>query len=130
MFNYNYTNPYPMPQNKPIMGSQQQSQNIQIPFQDVRFINEEEFNSFMVLIPNSRALLIDPQKSVACIKSTDGLGLSYIERYSFNKINDVKETQPNQTNYATKDELKSLADKLAELQKRLQPADTEKVEGE
>ena len=107
-----------------------QPQQRQIAFQDIRFVNEDEAKSFIVLNPNSRVLLLDVQNRIAWIKSTDSLGLSYTERYKFEKI---IENQPkiaeNSVNYvkkedlpdfATKTDLKGIYDQIQALKKQIE----------
>lgn len=124
----NYMQNVSMPQ--PMQQIQSQPQQRQIAFQDIRFVNEDEAKSFIVPSPNARILLLDVQNGIAWIKSTDSLGLSYTERYKFDKLienqpkiaeNSVdyvkKEDLPD---FATKSDLKGIYDQIQALKKQIE----------
>lgn len=109
-----------------------QTQQMQSPFQDVRFVNEKEADGYIVLA-GQRVLLIDIENKKMWIKSADGMGYSTTETYRFEKIENnsekTKETPIIDTsnflvkkdleNVATKDELGSLKEIIEQLEKRI-----------
>lgn len=145
MFGYNnYTNPYlqansylsnTMVQPQPIRQMNQPQTQYEVPFNDVRFVNEKEAQGF-ILLPNQKALLMDTANKKFWIKYTDGLGNSSTETYRFEKIENgdsnvtiVEEkpaidtsafiTKDDFKNVATKTELNSLKETIAELKKQI-----------
>ena len=145
MFGYNnYTNPYLQtnPYLSNAMGQPQQIRPLsqpqvqyEAPFNDVRFVNEKEAQGF-ILLPNQKALLMDIANKKFWIKYTDGLGNSSTETYRFEKIENgdsnvtiVEEkpaidtsafiTKDDFKNVATKTELNSLKETIAELKKQV-----------
>ena len=100
--NYSYSNPYgmpnytqraysPQPQQMPQNASQMPLQNppqmpYEIPIQDVRFVTSEEARAYIVM-PNSKALLIDKNGGVAHLKVADNMGQSTTQYYRFEPIN-------------------------------------------
>lgn len=100
--NYSYNNNYAMPQYQQQYAQMQQQamrqpqqQPIQqpqmqvpyeIPIQDVRFVTSEEAKAFIVM-PNTKALLIDRQNGIALLKSADNLGQSVTNFFKFIPVN-------------------------------------------
>ena len=100
--NYSYSNPYGMPnynqrpyspqpqqipQNAPQMPLQNAPQMpYEIPIQDVRFVTSEEARAYIVM-PNSKALLIDKNGGVAHLKVADNMGQSTTQYFRFEPIN-------------------------------------------
>ena len=108
-FNYPYGN-YGMPtyaqrQFAPqqVMQQQQQQQQVQpqmqfeTPIQDIRFVTSEEAKAFIVM-PNSKALLIDKNGGVAHLKTADAMGQSVTQYFKFEQVNadgtPLKEKEP------------------------------------
>lgn len=126
MYNgYNYMQNY-----IPTQQSQNQIPQKQIVFQDIRFVNEDEAKSFIVLNPNSRVLLLDVQNGIAWLKSTDSLGLSYTEKYKFNKLLEnkpqISDTTDNYVKkedlpeFATKNDLKGIYEQINNIKKEIE----------
>ena len=100
--NYSYSNPYgmpnynqrpysPQPQQIPQNAPQRPLQNApqmpyEIPIQDVRFVTSEEARAYIVM-PNSKALLIDKNGGVAHLKVADNMGQSTTQYFKFEPIN-------------------------------------------
>lgn len=55
------------------------------PYDNLVFVSEDEARAYL-LPPNSRRLLMDKDRSVFYIKSTDALGQSTMDAYEFTKI--------------------------------------------
>lgn len=134
--NYSYIQPQMMQQ--PIMQQGQQpmaqqqpipvqAQTYEIPIQEVRFVNADEANAFIVM-PNSKVMLIDKKSGVAYIKSADALGQSTKELYKFEKIESLDDVSTKEeafvrkddlAGFAQKDDIKELVDRIERLQKQI-----------
>ena len=68
------------------MQPQMQMPTYEIPIQDVRFVTSEEAKAYIVM-PNSKALLIDKNGGVAHLKSADSMGQSQTQYFRFEPIN-------------------------------------------
>lgn len=68
----------PRPQQPPIQ--------YDAPIQDVRFVTSEEAKAFIVM-PNSKALLIDKGNGIAHLKMADNMGQSVTHCFKFQQIN-------------------------------------------
>jgi len=121
MYNYNpygYGQPV-YQQGRPM---QQQVQQPNMPFQDVRFVTAEEAKGFMVL-PNSNALLIDRQNKIATLKMADGMGQSTTQLYKFEPL--TEKPGVDLSVFAKKDEVvtieqyNALVEQLASIQKMI-----------
>ena len=53
--------------------------------QDVRFVSEQDAHDY-ILLPNTRVMLIDRDKSVFYIKSADSLGKSTLEGFKYTRL--------------------------------------------
>ena len=123
-YNNNFGNAY-MPVQRPIYMPQPQLDMEQgSPFQIVKFVNEKEAQGF-VLLPNQKALLMDTQNMKFWIKWTDSHGNYTTENGSTNhdKVPAIDTskflTEENLKNVATKEELASLRETIAELKKQV-----------
>jgi hypothetical protein len=69
----------------------------ELPIQDVRFVTSEEAKAYIVM-PNSKALLIDKNGGVAHLKVADNMGQSQTQYFRFEPINadgtPIKPTDP------------------------------------
>ena len=104
-----------------------QSQPYDIPIQEVRFVNSDEANAFIVM-PNTKVMLIDKNNGVVYVKSADAMGQSSKELYKLEKIDSLESTTPKETNFIKKDDLadfaqkadiKELSEKIERLQKQI-----------
>ena len=94
---YPYTSyTYPNYSNRQFMQPQQQMAQPQMqqqvqpqyetPIQDIRFVTSEEAKAFIVM-PNSKALLIDKNGGVAHLKTADNMGQSVTQYFKFEQVN-------------------------------------------
>lgn len=94
-------------------------QNVEQPFQIVKFVNETEANGFIVE-PNCRVLLIDKANKKFWIKWADAMGQSQQEVYKFETLSNTNTieyvTKNDLTDFITKADLKDIETKLEELQ--------------
>ena len=123
MANTQYYNPYgqtyqtmQMPQRQ--IQSQQPMQTEDVPFNEIKFVTEDEAKAYIVM-PNTKVMLMDRDKSVFYIKSADSLGKSTLEGFKYEKLNNNSNQDTNGSQmaeiyvknedlkaFATKDELK------------------------
>lgn len=64
----------------------QQPMQFETPIQDIRFVTSEEAKAFIVM-PNSKALLIDKNGGVAHLKTADNMGQSVTQYFKFEQVN-------------------------------------------
>lgn len=125
-----------------------------VPFGEVKFVTSEEARSY-TLFPNTSALLIDRQNGVAYVKYADGIGQSFMEVFSFSKMQNGAEAPKNAQeatngfggidmspyitneqleakNYATREDFDILMDKIEELGKKMaqKPTASQKSQGD
>lgn len=92
---------------------QQPSMQYEVPINDIRFATSEEAKAFIVM-PNTKALLIDRSGGMAHLKSADNMGQSVTQYFRFEQVNadgtpiTPKEPTPNVdfAQFAKKEELK------------------------
>lgn len=77
--------PQQMPQAQPQVHPQMQML-YEIPIQDVRFVTSEEAKAYIVM-PNSKALLIDKNGGIAHLKTADNMGQSQTQYFRFEPVN-------------------------------------------
>lgn len=81
----NYMQPQ-QPMAQPQAQVQQQPMQYETPIQDIRFVTSEEAKAFIVM-PNSKALLIDKNGGVAHLKTADNMGQSVTQYFKFEQVN-------------------------------------------
>ena len=74
------------PMAQPQAQVQQQPMQYETPIQDIRFVTSEEAKAFIVM-PNSKALLIDKNGGVAHLKTADNMGQSVTQYFKFEQVN-------------------------------------------
>ena len=114
---------------------QAQPMQYETPIQDIRFVTSEEAKAFIVM-PNTKALLIDKNGGVAHLKTADNMGQSVTQYFKFEQVNadgtPLKPQEPTAqfdlAQFAKKEELngfvtieqyKELASKLDSIQKMI-----------
>lgn len=111
---------------QPIMQqTAQPTMQYEVPIQDVRFVTSEEAKAFIVM-PNSKALLIDKNGGFAHLKTADGMGQSVTQYFKFEQVNpdgspfgtQEKELPVDFGNFATKKDIEGLP--TAEQYKKLE----------
>lgn len=82
--------PYMQPQQPMVQPQSQMQQQAQpqyeTPIQDIRFVTSEEAKAFIVM-PNSKALLIDQKGGMAHLKTADNMGQSVTQYFKFEQVN-------------------------------------------
>ena len=111
-----------------------------VPFNDIKFVTADEAKAYIVM-PNTKVMLMDRDKSIFYIKSADAMGKSTLEGFKYSKIDenstetqtaefDTKEfvkiddlkdfiTKNDISNFITRDDLKEIDTKLENIQKRI-----------
>jgi hypothetical protein len=138
-------NPQPqqMPQQPPMVQQptpmQPQMPNAyEMPIQDIKFVNKAQAEAYIVF-PNTKVMLIDTESGIAHIKTADNMGQSKTEYFRFEPINadgsPIKPQEPipqvNFDEFIKKQDLENfgfvtvsqyneLAQKLEQIQKRLE----------
>ena len=74
------------PQQQMVQPQQQVQPQYETPIQDIRFVTSEEAKAFIVM-PNSKALLIDKNGGVAHLKTADNMGQSVTQYFKFEQVN-------------------------------------------
>lgn len=156
--NYNY-NPYQnygmyqqptyqqqMTQPQMMQQTQQQYQQTKYdaPIQDIKFVTADEAKAYIVM-PNTKVMLMDRDKSIFYIKSADSLGKSTLEGFKYSRLEDESAqsvspqidtkdfirredlqsvlsgflTREDVKDFITKDELKGIDNKLENFQKQM-----------
>lgn len=97
----NYMQPQqPMVQPQMQQAQQQPPMQYETPIQDIRFVTSEEAKAFIVM-PNSKALLIDKNGGVAHLKTADNMGQSVTQYFKFEQVNaDGTPIKPQETQQA------------------------------
>jgi hypothetical protein len=131
--------PQPQPQMPPT-AQIQPSAPIDLPIQDIKFVNKAQAEAY-ILYPNTKIMLIDTENGVAYIKTADSMGLCKTDYFRFEKTNAdgaplkpqeptqninfddfIKKDQIGSLGFATVEQYNALAQKLEQIQKRLEGA--------
>ena len=115
----------------------QQQMQYETPIQDIRFVTSEEAKAFIVM-PNSKALLIDKNGGVAHLKTADNMGQSVTQYFKFEQVNaDGTPLKPQEPapqidfdkfvakdelpkyGFVTQDQFNAIIDKLELMQKQI-----------
>lgn len=84
--NYGQRN-FMQPQQQMPQQQVQQPMQYETPIQDIRFVTSEEAKAFIVM-PNTKALLIDLKGGMAHLKSADNMGQSVAQYFKFEQVNE------------------------------------------
>ena len=128
----------PQPQFQQQMQMQQQMPPMELPIQDIKFVNKAQADAYIVF-PNTKVVLIDTESGIAHIKTADGMGQSRTEYYRFEQVNAdgspikpqespqqinfdefVKKEQLKELGFVTFEQYKEIAQKIEQLQKKLE----------
>jgi hypothetical protein len=136
------TQPQPQPQVQQPMQMPQQMPPMELPIQDIKYVNKAQAEAYIVF-PNTRVMLIDKESGVAYVKTADGMGQTQTDYFRFDRVNadgsPIKPQEPTpQINlddfikrqdlenlgFASIDQFNALSQKLEQIQKRLEGAKT------
>lgn len=127
--------PYNQQPQQMVQQQMQQPMQYEVPIQDIRFVTSEEAKAFIV-VPNSKALLIDKNNGIAHLKTADNMGQSVTEYFKFEAVNaDGSPIKPKQeaqqvdysdfikkqdlAGFVTIEQYNTLLDRLDALQKQM-----------
>jgi hypothetical protein len=131
--------PSQMPQNQQqVFTPMQTPPPTETPIQDIKFVNRAQAEAYIVF-PNTKVMLIDKESGVAYIKTADGMGQTQTEYFRFEAVNAdgspikpqeptpqvnfddfVKIDQIKDMGFVTISQYNELAQKLEQMQKRLE----------
>lgn len=126
-----YQQPQQMGATPQMQGQMQPAPAYEIPIQDVRFVTGEEARAYIVM-PNSKALLIDKQSGIAHLKTADNLGQSQTAFFKFEAVNaDGTPIKPQEAapkfdpeefgkKFATIEQLQNVIDQFNEIKRVLE----------
>lgn len=114
----------PQPQ-QPMMQMQPQMP-MEMPIQDIKFVNKAQAEAYIVF-PNSRVLLIDKDGGMAHLKTADNMGQSTTQLFKFEMVNEdgspVKPQEPkaefDPTKFVTIEEFEKLSTQFGEMKRLL-----------
>lgn len=129
----------PQVQPQPQMQMQPQMP-MEIPIQDIKFVNRAQAEAYIVF-PNTKVMLIDKESGVVYMKTADGMGQTKTDYFRFEPINAdgspikaqeptpqvdfnefVKVEQLKDFGFVTIEQYNALAQRLEQIQKRLEGA--------
>lgn len=132
--------PQPQPQPQPQIPMAQQMPPMELPIQDIKYVNRAQAEAYIVF-PNTKVMLIDKESGIVYLKTADGMGQSKTDYFRFEPINadgsPIKPQEPTPTinldDFIKKEDLSTLgfvnieqfnqlAQKLEQIQKRLEGA--------
>lgn len=116
----------------------QQMPPMEMPIQDIKFVNKAQAEAYIVF-PNSKVMLIDKESGIAYVKTADGMGQSKTDYFRFEPINAdgspikpqeptpqvnfdefVKIDQIKDMGFVTVAQYNELAKKLEQMQKQME----------
>jgi hypothetical protein len=128
------------PQPQMQMPMAQQMQPMEMPIQDIKYVNRAQAEAYIVF-PNTKVMLIDKESGLVYVKTADGMGQTQTDYFRFDRVNadgsPIKPQEPTpQVNFddfikredlanlgfVTIDQYNALAEKLSQIQKRLEGA--------
>lgn len=134
------TQPQPQPQPPMQMPMAQQMQPMEMPIQDIKYVNRAQAEAYIVF-PNTKVMLIDKESGIVYMKTADGMGQTQTDYFRFEKVNadgsPIKPQEPipqiNFDEFIKKEDLEKfgfvtvaqyneLAQKMEQIQKRLEGA--------
>lgn len=132
------TQPQTQPQIQ--MPMAQQMPPMEMPIQDIKYVNKAQAEAYIVF-PNTKVMLIDKESGVVYMKTADGMGQTKTDYFRFEPINAdgspikpqeptpqidfgsfVKKEDLENAGFATVAQYNELAQKLEQIQKRLEGA--------
>ena len=138
-------NPQPQQINQPQQQMQPQMQMpmaqqmtpMEMPIQDLKFVNKAQAEAYIVF-PNTKVMLIDKESGVVYVKTADGMGQTITDYFRFEQINAdgspikspdpvpqvdfgsfVKKEDLENAGFATVSQYNELAQRLDQIQKQI-----------
>jgi hypothetical protein len=139
-------NPQPQsmaqPQPQVQMPMAQQMPPMEMPIQDIKYVNKAQAEAYIVF-PNTKVMLIDKESGIVYLKTADGMGQTQTDYFRFDRVNadgtPIKPQEPTpqidfnqfikkedleKFGFVTIEQYNSLAQRLEQIQKRLEGART------
>lgn len=130
----------PQPQPQMQMPIAQQMPPMEMPIQDIKYVNRAQAEAYIVF-PNTKVMLIDKESGLVYVKTADGMGQTQTDYFRFDRVNadgsPIKPQEPApkvnfddfikredlaNLGFVTIDQYNALAEKLSQIQKRLEGA--------
>lgn len=127
----------PQPQVQQPMQMPQQIPPMELPIQDIKYVNRAQAEAYIVF-PNTKVMLIDKESGIVYVKTADGMGQTQTDYFRFDRVNadgsPIKPQEPipqvNFDEFIKKEDLEKfgfvtvaqyneLAQKLENIQKQL-----------
>jgi hypothetical protein len=143
--NYSFPNGYapqnymqraypPQPQVQPQMQQPQAPLTMEMPIQDIKFVNKAQADAYIVF-PNTKVMLIDKESGMVYVKTADNMGQSQTQYFRFEPTNPdgtpIVPQEPippiNIDNFVTIDKFNELSAQFAELKKMFVPKSAPKI---
>lgn len=118
----------------------QQMPPMEMPIQDIKYVNKAQAEAYIVF-PNTKVMLIDKESGIVYVKTADGMGQTQTDYFRFDRVNAdgspikpreptpqvnfddfVKVEQLKDMGFVTIQQYQELAQKLEQIQKRLEGA--------
>ena len=128
------------PQPQMQMPMAQQMPPMEMPIQDIKYVNRAQAEAYIVF-PNTKVMLIDKESGLVYVKTADGMGQTQTDYFHFDRVNadgsPIKPQEPApkvnfddfikredlaNLGFVTIDQYNALAEKLSQIQKRLEGA--------
>lgn len=125
---------------QPQMSMPQQMRPMELPIQDIKFVNKAQAEAYIVF-PNTKVMLVDTENGMAYIKTADGMGQTQTDYFRFDRVNadgsPIKPQEPTpqvdfnqfikredleKFGFVTIEQYNALAQRLEQIQKRLEGA--------
>jgi hypothetical protein len=138
--------PQPQPQVQQPMQMPQQISPMEMPIQDIKYVNKAQAEAYIVF-PNTKVMLIDKESGIVYLKTADGMGQTQTDYFRFDRVNAdgspikpqeptpqvnfddfVKKEQLDKLGFVTFDEHKKVLTELEAIKKALAPK-TQAVKG-
>lgn len=151
--NYSFPNGYapqnymqrtypPQPQVQPQMQQAQAPMIMEMPIQDIKFVNKAQADAYIVF-PNTKVMLIDKESGMVYVKTADNMGQSQTQYFRFEPTNPdgtpivaqepapqvdfdqfIKKEDLEKFGFVTVSQYNELAQRLEQIQKRLEGVKT------
>ena len=126
------------PQPQVQMPMAQQMPPMEMPIQDIKYVNKAQAEAYIVF-PNTKVMLIDKESGIVYLKTADGMGQTQTDYFRFDRVNAdgspiklqeptpqvdfnqfIKKEDLENFGFVTIEQYNSLAQKLEQIQKRLE----------
>ena len=132
----------PQPQVQQPMQMPQQMPPMELPIQDIKYVNRAQAEAYIVF-PNTKVMLIDKESGIVYVKTADGMGQTQTDYFRFDRVNadgsPIKPQEPipqvdfdqfikkedlEKLGFVTVAQYNELAQRMEQIQKRLEGVKT------